>query len=403
MSKRTLHRVVVLGAGFAGIRVARKLAKASSRRHLAVTLVNRTGVHSYTPSFYALAGTTSESSRRRHMERAASLPLRRLCGGLPISVVEAEVSAIDTVGKKVSLGDGRTLEYDTLVVALGSEPAYYGIPGLKEHAITLKTLRDADRVSQQVAALMRGRTEPLRIVVGGGGVTGAELSAMLAETVGAHQAGARITVIEANTEVLPGFDEAMRSYVRKELNEREVVVRTGSAITKVDPHTVVIGQSEPLPFDLLIWTGGIQAPEILSTLPFVCERGRLVTDAPLTCVPVEGGATTDRSVYAVGDATCFHYAGKMAPWTAQVASQQANTVAKNILRALEGKSPKPFRLKRQIVIIPLGRKGGAGSFMGIPMRGRILQVLAWVAEFRHLATMLPWWTAARLVSRSIGK
>jgi NADH dehydrogenase FAD-containing subunit len=108
MGSKKLHRVVVLGAGFGGIRVARKLARYATSRHLSVTLVNRASTHAYTPAFYALAGTTSDSARHRHLERAAALPLRRLCKGLPITILEAEVAAIDTGAKKVTLGDGRS-------------------------------------------------------------------------------------------------------------------------------------------------------------------------------------------------------------------------------------------------------------------------------------------------------
>lgn len=400
MSRSQLHRVVVLGAGFGGMRVARQLARGAKSRKLSVTLVNRTGVHVYTPAFYALAGTTSDSARHRHLERAAALPLRRLCKGLPVSIVEANVTAIDAKLKRVALGDGRSLSYDTIVVALGSEPAYYDIPGLREHAITLKTLADADKISRRASALMRGRDKPLRIVVGGGGVTGCELSAMLAETVGTYQAGAHITLVEGSSEVLPGFDEATRSYVRRELNERQVMVRAGQPIKAADESSVTLQSKEAVPFDLLIWTGGIQVPEIIGTLPYVLERGRIATDAPLTCVPKAGGPA-DLHAYALGDATYFLYGGKAAPWTAQVALQQADTVARNILRVLDGKKPKPFKLPKQSILIPLGRTGGAGSLWGFPVRGWIVQPLVWVAEFRYLASMMPWWAALKLVSRRI--
>ena len=397
MKGRSLHRVVILGAGFAGLRVAKQLAKAASRQHLAITLVNRTGVHAFTPSFYALAGTTTDSERHQKLERVAATPIARALAGLPVSLLIAVVAAIDDQEREVRLGDGRVLRYDTLVVALGSEPAYYGIPGLKEHAVTLKTLKDAETVSRKISILMRGRAEPVRIVVGGGGSTGVELSAMLAETVGTRQAGARITLLEAGPNVLNGFDEKIRTYVRAELERRQVIVRAGSPITALEAHQVVMGD-ETVPYDLFVWTGGIQSSPILSTLPYVVDHGRLATDAPLSCVPTSG-ATTDRHVYAIGDATCFHYGERMAPWTAQVAIQQADAVAKNIIRTLHGQKPKPFKLKRQIVLIPLGKNGGAGSFKGIRMKGGIVQLLNRLAMARHMMTLLPFWTGIRMALR----
>jgi len=398
MQTRSPHRVVILGAGFGGLRVARLLGKDAARRHLAVTLVSRSPSHLYTPSFYALAGTSSDTERHRILERVASVPVRRSLAGLPVSFLVGEIVGIDDADKAVTLGDGRRVAYDTLVVALGSEPAHYGIPGLKERAITLKSLRDAETVSRRIATLLRGRVEPLRIVVGGGGATGVELSATLAETVATRQAGARITLVEAGPEVLPGLDPRLGREARARLEEREVVVRTSQAITAVEAGAIGIGSKEGIAYDLLIWTGGVQAPALLSTLPYVLERGRLVTDAPLTCVPLQG-ATTDRHVYALGDATVFHYGQGVAPWTAHMAARQADVVAGNIVRTVTGKPLMPFRLGMRTQLYPLGSTGGIGIITGVIIRGRTVQLLAKVARLLHSISTLGFGKGVRFFLR----
>ncbi len=380
------HRVVIVGGGFAGIRAARNLARDAKRRHLAVTLINRDGMHGYTPGFYLLAGAVTDAARRRVMDRAFALSIRRLIAGLPISFMQAEVASIDAEARTVGLADGRQVGYDTLVIALGSEPAYYGIPGLKEHAVTLKTLADADRINRTLATLMRGRDKPLRVTIGGAGPTGVELAAMLAERIGAWQAGVHVTLVEASPSILGNYPEHVRTYAAEELARRGVQVRTGVAITGADKDAVTLADGAALPHDVLVWTGGIQPPAILSTLPYVQEKGRLAADAPLTCVPQEGGV--EPHVYAIGDAASFHYKGKPLPWTAHMALDQADRVADNILRRIAGKKERPFHPGWPVFVVPLGTRGGVAQYLGVRCRGRLAQLLSILAEARYLLSML---------------
>lgn len=394
---RSPHRVVILGGGFAGIRAARRLARDAKRRHLAVTLVSRDGMHGYTPGFYLLAGAVTDAARRRVLDRAFALPIRRLIAGLPVSFVQAEVSAIDCAARTVALADGRSLGYDTLVIALGSEPAYYGIPGLKEHAVTLKSLADADRINRALARLMRGRATPLRVTIGGGGPTGVELAAMLAERIGTWQAGVHVTLVEASPAILGNYPEHVRTYAARELARRGVNVRTGIAITGARADAVALGDNGELPHDMLVWTGGMQPPTLLGTLPYVQERGRLAADASLTCVPQEGGV--EPNVYVIGDASCFHYKGNPVPWTAHMAIDQADCAAENILRHIAGKKEKGFRPGWPVFVVPLGTKGGVAQYLGMRIRGRLAQLLSILAEARYLLAMLSPITTWRILRK----
>lgn len=384
---RPLHRVVILGGGFAGLRLARKLGAASARRHLAVTLVSRGESHLFTPGIYQLAGAVSDGARRKAMDRALALPLRRMLAGLPVSFVSGEVGSIDDERSRVTLADGRTLRYDTLVIALGSETAYYGIPGLEEHAIALKSIRDADRVNRTIAAKLRGRAQPLRITVAGGGPTGVELAAMLAEKVGKRQAGVTVTLLEAGPAVLPGFPAKVSAYVARELERRGVKVSTGSCVKAAREDAVILEDGNSITHDLLVWTGGTQAPALVAGLPFALDGGRLATDAPLTCAYPDGRPAP--RVYALGDAACFRFGQSHAPWTAYAALKQADHAAANILRQLAGQPTKPFKLGRQPYVIPLGTSGGVAEWLRIPFRGRIVQLLALATEARYLARLLP--------------
>jgi NADH dehydrogenase len=393
----TLKRVVILGGGFAGVRVARILAKSADRQHMTITLISKDGIHAYTPSFYAIAGAASDGALRRELDRISQFPLRRIFAGLPVALVHAEVTKIDTKHQNVLLGDGRTVGYDKLVIALGSEACYYGIPGLKENAITLKTIRDAETISRTVAKLMRGRDKPIRVTIGGGGPTGVELSAMLAEKMAAYQAGVHITLIEGQKSVLCGFTEKVQKYVTKELTKRKVNLMTGLMITEAKQNCVVLDNKEVVEHDVLVWAGGTQAPAILSTLPYILEKGRIAIDAPLTCVPSEGGTQTD--VFAIGDSTIMHHGTGTAPWTAQVALKQADHVAKNILRQIQKLPLKKFKLRHQDILIPLGVSGGYCDAYHIHFTGRIVQSLAWLVEGRYLRTILPWRVAIGVITR----
>lgn len=391
------HRVVILGGGFAGVRVARRLAKAAKRERLAVTLVNRDGTHLYAPGMYQLAGAVTDAARRRAMDRSMALPLRRILAGLPVALIEAAVTGIDCAEKQVSLADGRSVPYDMLVIALGSEACDYGIPGIKEHALPLKSLKDADNVNRVIAALMRGRATPVRITVGGGGPTGVELSAMLAESLAAWQAGVRLTLVEAAPSLLGGFALDVQQYVAEQLGKRGVKVVTGVGVKEARREAVTLADGTVIEHDVFVWTGGTQAPALFATLPFVLDKGRIAPEAMLTCVPQGGGGQTD--VYAVGDAACFHYGESHAPWTVNAALAEADHVAKNILLRLQGYKEQPFRLPHQDFVIPLGTTGGIAEWMHIQWKGKAVQWLNWLAEARYLIRMLSLAETLRILRR----
>lgn len=387
------HRIVILGGGFAGIRLARRLARHSHRQHLAVTVISKDPQHVYTPGLYALAGAVTDSARHKAMDRTLALPLRRLFAGLPITLFQATVTGIDNTKNRVTLDDGRTVTYDTLVVALGSETNYYDIPGLQEHARPLKGMRDADQINQAIRNLMRGRNIPIKITVAGGGPTGVEVAAILGETLSRWQAGVNVTLVEAGPTILNGFTEKTQQYVTAQLTNRHVTVLPATPVTraygdKIESHETII------PHDILIWTGGIQAPAILQTLPFKKEKGRLVVDGPLHCVAEDEGPTPP--VYAIGDAALYMYQGKPVPWTALSALNQADHVANNILRKIRGKKQRIYLPPRHDWVIPLGTTGGIASVMHLPVWGRVIKWLSLLIEIHYLWSIIRFHTACLL-------
>jgi NADH:ubiquinone reductase (H+-translocating) len=395
------HRIVIIGAGFAGLTTALSLAKSTKRDNVSITLVNPTTTHTFTPALYALASTTTDSGRYKQLERCTNVGIRRIISGKRISLIEGSAVAIQTEKQEVHLTDGRILHYDQLVVAVGSEVNYYNILGLEEHAVTLRGITGAETISRRLSNLLRGRNTPLRITVGGAGATGVELSAMIADTVGTRQAGVHVTLLEAGNVVLPGFDTSIQNYVTDMLSSKNVVVKTNAGIASASAQAVTTTANEVIPHDMLIWTGGIQAHHLISTLPFIKERGRIAVDTALQGV-LPSHAHTRSDVYVLGDAAIMHHGENTVPWTAQVAIQQGEHTARNIMRSMRGLPLKPFKLGLQIIALPLGKKGGIAKLPLLTLRGRIIQLLIWAAEVRHLASLLPFFIAWRTAWKRFG-
>jgi NADH dehydrogenase len=279
--------------------------------------------------------------------------------------IEARVESIDTDERTVSLEDGSTVGYDYLLVGFGSKTAFFGIDGLKEHALTLKNLDDALGIHDAVteAAREASRNDPAQVVVGGAGLSGIQSAGEIAEFRDTHRAPIDVHLVEGLDSVFPNNDPVVQAKLRKLLEEKDVEIHTGEFIGEVDGETVYVGDEKELEYDVLIWTGGITGQDAAETADLEKdERNNRIEAA-------SNFRTSDERVFAIGDAALVEQPDQdqPAPPTAQAAWQAAEVAGENIARTIRGQPLKEWEYDDKGTLISVGDKAVAHNVKGLPV------------------------------------
>ncbi len=372
------HRVVVIGAGFGGLAVARSLTGAP----VEVTVVDRNNFHTFQPLLYqvATAGLNAAdvaSVVRGILQRRANVDFRL-----------GAVDGVDWAERDVLLADGGRLPFDHLVVAAGSAPAFFGVPGAQEHGFPLYSLDGATALRNHVLERFEAAAaDPaligdgaLTFVVVGGGPTGVEVAGALAELVDrvlqhdfhhldVHRA--RIVLVEQAPHLLGAFSNGSRRYAGSVLRRRGVEVRLEASVAEVEPTRVRLGDGEVLRAHTLVWAAGVQAGGLAASLGVPTGRGGRIAVGP--DLAIEGHA----EAFAIGDiADIDDGTGGRLPQLAQVAMQGGSLAAEQILADLDGRPRRAFRYRDKGSMATIGRRAAVAELPGgIHLRG----TLAWGA------------------------
>ncbi|PSP79965.1 NADH dehydrogenase FAD-containing subunit [Halobacteriales archaeon QS_4_69_225] len=278
--------------------------------------------------------------------------------------VQGRVEAVDCDDRSVTLADGSTITYDYLLVGIGSRTAFFGIDGLEEHSLTLKSLEDVLEIHDAVAEAAReaSREDPAQIVVGGAGLSGIQSAGEIAEYRDEHRAPLEIHLVEGLDEVFPNNDATVQRKLRTLLEERDVRIHTGEFIGEVDDETVYIGDETELDHDVLLWTGGITGREAAATAALDChDRDDRIESG-------RDFRTSDGRVFAIGDAAFIDQSGdRPAPPTAQAAWQAAEVAGENIARAIRGQPLTEWTYDDKGTLISVGEKAVAHNVKGLPV------------------------------------
>jgi NADH dehydrogenase len=379
------RRVLILGGGYGGVSAAQHLTHLFARDPgVETVLVSQSNFLLSTP---LLADVASSELEPRHI----STPLRAACPRARI--IRATVKTIDTEAQVVRIKNNpsnpdETLHYDHLVLALGSVPSYYGLPGLDANCFTLKTLQDAVRLRNHVISLLeRADVEPdtkerrrmLTFVVAGAGFAGTEMLAALFDLVHSilryypdiPRDELRFVMVHSRDRILPELSPGLADYSQRKLEARGIEFLLGMRVAGATPTAVRLSDGSQLPTRTLVWTTGNQPNPLLATLP--CEldpRGAVVTDSMLR---VKGFA----NLWAVGDCAAIpdpDNEGQTYPPTAQHALREGKTVAENIAAVLRDGALRPFRFKAIGFFVALGHFTAAGEVRGRQFSG----LLAWL-------------------------
>ena len=385
--------VLILGGGFGGLYAARKLERSLPPAAAKITIVSDVNFMLYTPLLPGAAAGTLEPRHvvvplREHLRRT-DLLLGRVTGADPdrneVRVTTAE-------------GDTKTLTYDHVIVALGSISRALPIPGLKEHAVGLKTLSDAIALRNQIVQTLEraesvedeaARRALLSYVFVGAGYAGleglAELQDFAADVVDLYPRsrvqGLRFVLVEARERVMPEISAELAQFATAELRRRGVEVRTSTTVERISAESVELSDGEVVPCRTVAWTAGVRPHPVVERLGLPLDRtGRIVVDR---FCQVEGRT----NVWAIGDAAAVPdpaRPGQPTPPTCQHALRQGRTVAGNVAAALGAGRPKPFTYKTLGVFVDMGHQKAVAETVGIKWRG----FPAWfLARTYHLAMM----------------
>ena len=308
--------VVVLGAGYAGVTLTRKL-ESLLPNSVELTLVDESETH-------LVQHEVHRAIRRPSITDVIEVPLASLFDRTEI-VTDCVVD-VDTDTNQVTLDSDETLSYDYGAVCLGAETAYYALPGLEAHGLPLKTTTDAEAIRQQALAAIDS-DESARFVVGGAGLSGVQVAGELATLATEEDAADRIeiVVIEQLASVAPAFPEAFQRAVHDELGARDIEIRTETAVIEATGSTIETrheptGESHTVAYDLFVWTGGIGGSDVMAG-----DRPVVQSDLRLT-----------NSTFGLGDAAKIIDAdGEAVPASAAAAIRSARVAAENIASLIE--------------------------------------------------------------------
>lgn len=357
--------IVILGAGYGGIMTAMHLQKLLHRQEAVVTLVNKNDYHYQSTWLHENAAGTLHHDRTR-------IPIKEVIDTNKVNFVQEMVTSIKPELKKVKLENGE-LKYDILVIGLGFEAATYGIPGLEEHAFMIGDIDSARLIREHIEynfAMFNNKKEDqsrLNIVVGGGGFTGVEFLGELANRIpelckeyDINKSRVRIINIEASPAILPGFDEQLVEYAMNSLEARGVEIITGAMLKECRAESIVYekdGASVEIPTYTMIWAAGVRANKLVDASGVKTNEGRIEVREDMR-------APDDDSVFAIGDcALITTEEGRPFAPTAQIAIQQAKTVAYNIKALVQGKSMKSFEPNILGTVASLGHDDAIGMVM----------------------------------------
>lgn len=380
-------RIVVLGAGYAGMMTTKRLTQKLGEEEADITLVNKHNYHYQSTWLHEVAAGTINPNQVRVM-------IEDVLDKKRVNFVYDTVKEVKKDENRVILENGE-LEYDYLVFGLGFEKATFGIPGLEENSFSINSIDSSrlirDHIEYQFSRYSSGEEtndDNLNIIVGGGGFTGIEFVGELAERIpqlckkyDVDRSKVRIINVEMAPTILPGFDEELVDYAKKSLEERGVEFLTGTKIEECRKDGIKIGEGEEIKAGTIVWTGGVQGSSVLGKSGFEVFKGKVNVNEDLR-------APGEENIFILGDCAWVinKETDKPYPPTAQIAIQEADTCANNIKALLNGEDElESFVFDNKGTVASLGGGHAMGTiFSGTKLYGKTARAMKNVIDNRYL-------------------
>jgi len=370
-------RIVILGGGFGGLYTALEIERTIARdADVDVTLVNHDNFFLFTPMLHEVAASDLDMT---HIVN----PIRKLLKR--VQFFQGDVERISLDEKRIEVSHGtdhhhHELEYDHLVIGMGNITNYYNLPGLKENALTMKSLGDAIFLRNRLIQNMEeadfectdARTPLMTIVVAGGGFAGVETVAAVNDFLrdaipfykNLREGDLRIVLVHSGNVILPELSEKLGAYAGGKLTERGVEVRLNTRVLGYRNGAVELSDGSSVSTRTLVWTAGTAPHPILDTIPCSKERGRVATNEYMEVSDWPG-------VWAVGDCASIPdpRSGKPYPPTAQHALRQGRVLARNMCAAIRGGVKKPFVFATLGQLAAIGKRTGVAQMFGFNFSG----------------------------------
>lgn len=406
--------VVVVGAGFGGLRVARALRRAPVQ----VVLLDRNNYHLFQPLLYQVATAGLEPEQIAKPVRAI------LRGQKNFDFRMVDVTGVDFAQRRLDTSAG-PLTYDFLVLAPGGETNFFGLDAMERHGLGLKDIPDAVAIRNHVLTCFEQamlETDPerrrakLTFIVVGGGPTGVEMAGALSELIRLvlvkdyprlNIKDVRILLLEATDKLLAAMPKRLREAAGRTLWRKWIEVRFNATVADFDGECVRLKSGEVIPAHTVVWAAGVRATALNATLGLPAARQGRIPVEPTLQVPGHP------EVYIIGDAAYQEENGEPLPMVAPVAIQMGESVARNIARTLRGKPLEPFRYRDQGTLATIGRNAAVAHVFGVNWSGfpawvmwLVVHIIQLIGFRNKLFVLLNWaWDyffyerAARLITR----
>ena len=356
-----MRHVVIIGGGFGGIYSTKHLLK---NPNLKVTLISKVNYFLFTPLLHEV--TVGSVNRHNIVE-----PIRDLFKSKKFSFIRSSVNKIDTRNNTIYFNN-KKLNYDFLVIAIGSKPNYYNVPGAEEFSLPIKTIHDSIKIRNSILNSLEN-SYPNFVIIGAG-ATGVELAGDIADFVNENKR--KYNVKKPNIYLIQAADKILpNSNLHKEsinlLLNKKIKVLLDSTVTKITKNKVLINNNRTINASTIIWTGGV-TPNYIKTIPRLQDKNNFFL--------IDNYLKINKNVYAIGD--CSFNKNNPTPFLAQTAIQQAKIVSNNIIQSIKKKPLQKFKFNNKGFIVSIGKREAIGE-INYPIKMKIKGMIAWVIK-RHI-------------------
>lgn len=377
-------RVVILGAGFGGLTAAKAIHKyLRDDPDVDILMINQSPYHVYLTELHEVAGSRVEDD-------GILVPVKHVLEHTKVRFAQDTIKRVDLEDHKL-ISDTTEYPFDYLIIACGSQPTYFGIPGMKENALTLWSLEDAKKIHQHILDVFEQaskekdpnkRKELLTFVVGGGGFTGVEMmgelrqwTERLCKQYNIPKEERTMMIIEALPKILPNLPDPLIEKAKAYMAKKSIKILTDSPIVEVEPGVIHLKSGETIKAGTFIWTGGVEAKDFVKNMGLKTgKRGKIEVNKYMQSVD-------DPNIYVIGDDAYFVTEHGEMPALVESAMESAECACYNIAADIHGKPKKEFKLELRGVMVSIGSTYVVANVMNTKMSG-------WPAVFmKHLVNL----------------